>query len=857
LQFIPEKTIPPTPETDPTSRYPYLFDGGLLLVWLLCLFALRPLVVNPGLTNGPDVLYHTYRTAEMARSWQHGIIFPRWAEGMYYGYGSPVFHYYASFTYYLGAALMLIAGVTALDALRWIIVLCVFMGAAGMYLFMRQQVSRLAGVLAALAFTYAPYMLFTEPYARGAYPELFALAFFPWVMLAFGRASRTGRGIDIVAAAALYGVLILSHNLMALTLTGVLVLWLGWNFAIRLVKDIRKRRREVEALRLAALEEEDEDDVLSIDNPLLSAYAPQHWLFTLMLRNGFARALLGVLMGIGWTAFFWLPVVLETTAVQLENVTGVAELSYQNHFVPLGDLLGFAPIMDNGAINGLLHVLRLGVAQWVLALMGIITALYFLARRRLVAMPHLPGDYIILKHGRQRWGWSGILIVGTTLAMIFLMLPQAQPIWESFRVLAYLQFPWRLLGPLAFTLAFLVGLNALWMLRLGRNAVALAIVCCVIAPVLLAFPMLNAPEWINREVDASSAGYLQAEIDKRQSGTTYTNEYRPKDVLNPPGYAPELIADYSDGYPINKAHPPAGVEAILIRNNPEYNEWRVTSDEDFTLEVYTFYWLGWIAEVDGQPVTITPSPEHGLITLPVPAGAHTVKVFLGTTPARTFSYALTAVSLVAALGVLALWRAPLITTRPEIAPLYPSQRAAIVVAGLILVGLAIPLLRDGAMWRNSSPGESPAQQPVTFALGDDQQYRLIGYDLNGETFRRGDTLHLMLYWFPAQPGGEVNFSTFVHVALPETPPIAQADKLHPGGRAIAEWWQQSNGYILDEYTIQLPADVAAGEYTIFVGFYTMELPAADGGSNGYRPPAFDGAGDTLGDSIPLVTLTIE
>ena len=41
---------------------------------------LRPLLLNPGLPNGPDVLYHTYRTAEMARSWQHGVFLPRWAD---------------------------------------------------------------------------------------------------------------------------------------------------------------------------------------------------------------------------------------------------------------------------------------------------------------------------------------------------------------------------------------------------------------------------------------------------------------------------------------------------------------------------------------------------------------------------------------------------------------------------------------------------------------------------------------------------------------------------------------------------------------------------------------------------------
>src|SRR5262245_15535943 len=131
------------------SRFyiPFLrIDGGLFIVLAFCLLTLRPLLLNPGLPNGPDVLYHTYRTAEMARSWQHGIFVPRWAEGMYYGYGSPVFHYYASLTYYVGAGLMLGLGLTALDALRLLIVISTLLSAVGLYSFMKQQGGRHVGI---------------------------------------------------------------------------------------------------------------------------------------------------------------------------------------------------------------------------------------------------------------------------------------------------------------------------------------------------------------------------------------------------------------------------------------------------------------------------------------------------------------------------------------------------------------------------------------------------------------------------------------------------------------------------------------------------------------------------------------
>ena len=64
-----------------------------MLVLLLTLFNIVPLASNPGLPNGTDVLYHSFRVAEMWRSWEHGLLAPSWAEGFYFGYGSPLFHF--------------------------------------------------------------------------------------------------------------------------------------------------------------------------------------------------------------------------------------------------------------------------------------------------------------------------------------------------------------------------------------------------------------------------------------------------------------------------------------------------------------------------------------------------------------------------------------------------------------------------------------------------------------------------------------------------------------------------------------------------------------------------------------------
>jgi hypothetical protein len=745
---------------------------------------------------------------------------------MYYGYGSPVFHYYASLTYWLGSAAHLLLGYSALDFLRWLIALGIFISGAGMYLFMRQQVGRLAGVLAGVAYVYSPYLFYTEPYGRGAYPEMLAFVLLPYFMLAFGRVLRTARAADMVLAACMTLLLILTHNLMALTFAVLLVGWILWQSAMAAVGYVRRLRKMRSATDLAG------GHTAQAPNPPLQT-------FLMVLNTAQGRAFIALALGVLLGAFFWLPVVLEAGAVTLRNLTAVAELDYQQHFIPLSVLLWFVPTLDQGAINGLVHVFAVGVAQWAFALSGVIAIGYYTV------------EALALRRKFPLWQPT-LFFALAALALLFLITPAASSFWESFRLLQYLQFPWRFLGPLAFCLAFLVGLNAVWIERVTRNWSAGWTAVFVALPILLAFPMFNPPEWLNKNVDETIGGYLQEEISLRQSGTTYTNEYRPAAVAYMPGHTPRLIADYSDGYPINKANPPAGVNLALIRNDPQYNEWTVQSDSDFTLEVFTFAWAGWTAEVDGQIVPITPSPTHGLITFPVPAGAHTVKLYLGLTIPRILGNVLSALGVIGLLAVLRLLSLPEERRVPRLLrePIRPEHRTGLAIAALIVFGLGIPLLAAGEMWRNTPYGSSPAQYVVNYQLGDDT--RLIGYDLNGTEFRRGDVLQLRLYWLPLQMG-TVNFSTFVHVALPETRPAAQADKLHPGGRAMKEWWF-TTGYIFDDYTIPLPSDMAAGEYQLYVGFYTCELMPADNCGNGFRPVVTDASGNAIGDKVPLTVL---
>src|SRR5690606_28940474 len=93
--------------------------------------------------------------------------------------------------------------------------------------------------------------------------------------------------------------------------------------------------------------------------------------------------------------------------------------------------------------------LNLGIAQWLLALVGAVAILLGWAKLRS----------------------RGLFFVFAALILLFLMLPISTPIWESVPLLPYMQFPWRLLGPTAAVLAVLsgIGIDSLLVIRVASG----------------------------------------------------------------------------------------------------------------------------------------------------------------------------------------------------------------------------------------------------------------------------------------------------------------------------------------------------------------------------------------------------
>ncbi|GAB4453533.1 MAG: hypothetical protein Kow00120_23470 [Anaerolineae bacterium] len=405
-------------------------DWGLVLVLALSLLAALPFLANPGLPRQTDAELHVFRTAELTNAIREGVIYPRWAPNFWYGYGYPFFNYYASLTYYLGAGYGLLTGTGPVGGARFVFIVGFMLAGLGTYAFVRRRWNAPAGVLAAVVYVYSPYIILVDPHMRGDLAETFALAVFPGVMWAFDRLLDEGRGWHAVRAAALLAALIFTHNLMALLLTALLVGWLLWVTAFT----------EAAHKRLA-------------------------WL--------------GAALGVGLAGFFWAPVLLEASAVQLDRLVGPGHFDYRNHFLSVGALLQPSPALDLGAVNPA-YALNLGVAAWALALLG---GAALVAQARGPKTPPKPRAATL--EGWRRMFSAGALdeappapggaldlayFALAALVFVLLMLPASDIIWRAIPAMPVIQFPWRLLGPAAFCLAVLAGAATRWIRPLPATA---------------------------------------------------------------------------------------------------------------------------------------------------------------------------------------------------------------------------------------------------------------------------------------------------------------------------------------------------------------------------------------------------
>lgn len=747
------------------------------MVLALVLLASVPFLARPGLPRDTDAELHVFRTAQVRACWEQGVFYPRWAPDFYYGYGYPIFNYYAPLTYHIGSALSFVPGLDVVAAVKGVFVLGLLLGGMGSYLVARDLSGAAAGIVAAAVFLFSPYVLFIDPHARGDLAEHFALGLLPMAVFFQRRLVERGGRAHLLGFSICIACLPLSHNLLGVVGLGVLLAAFVWQVTVE------------------------------------------------GRRDGVGRGALGFAIAGALSAFFWLPLLLELNAVKL-TVVGPGHFDFRNHFVTLAELLAPSRRIDMGAMAPNFHH-NVGLAAWGLALAGAAVLL----RRDLPAR------------------WALLFFVAASAGLLFLMTPASRFVWERVPGLEYLQFPWRLLGTAAFTLAVLAGAAVHHLPGGGWRPAWLA--GTVLAVLLLALPTTFAYPWEPDFGDTSPAGIVAFELEGKVVGTTSTGDFLPRTVDMPPQPLPSLVESYLGPGPVdkvNRATLPDGTDVRILEHGPTHDRFATSSQRNFYLRIYTLLFPGWHAYVDGEEVALEVGRPEGSFYFPVPAGDHDVLVrFEDTAPRRAGWWIAAGGALVLGLA-LAFVRAPVREAAPD-----PARR--IDVSVVVWVGGALVLfalfrytwVESQAAWfrHHSAPGEAAAARYQQRAvLGG--QIELLGFDLPQRRVRPGEAFEITLYW-RALGSLEVNYQSFVHLTQPSTMSWGQSDALNPGGLPTTRW--SPDRYVWDVHRVQVRPEAAVGTYTLEVGLYTL--------ADGQRLPVLSEDGAPSGATTVVLDVPVE
>lgn len=255
---------------------------GLLLVLIASFITIYPLF-NRGYFPMHDDTQPT-RVYEMAKALSDGQFPVRWVEDLGYGYGYPLFNFYAPLPYYIGS-LFNIMGVNAIDSSKIMFALGMVAAGISMYFFIASMWGISAGIIGAVLYLYLPYHAI-QLYVRGAIGELFAYSLLPLLAWALIHLDKKIRSV-LVGGVGL-ALIILSHNISAL-----IVLWMLFIAGCILTLWVLIQRQKLTII------------------------------FTFVSI---------VFFGLGLSAFFWIPATQEAHLTKVEKLTEGSN-NFKLHFV--------------------------------------------------------------------------------------------------------------------------------------------------------------------------------------------------------------------------------------------------------------------------------------------------------------------------------------------------------------------------------------------------------------------------------------------------------------------------------------------------------------------------------------------
>ncbi len=545
--------------------------------------ALKSLTL-PGFYTSHDGETHAARIAAYYQALSDGQFPPRFAGNFYNGLGSPIFVYIYPLPYAFGSVIHFL-GFSFADSFKILMAVGFIFSGIFSYLWLKAVFkSEKAAFLGALFYMWAPYR-FSLIYVRGSISELLAYTFLPLLLFSITKLWKENTWKWLAISVLSFSALLLSQNLVAI---------------------------------LAA--------------PLIAGYAIVLALnknFARMLRNSAIVAIWGFLL----SAVTYLPSVFERRFTRFDEIIRTA---YENHFVTLKQLIrspwGYGFDLP-GTVNDQISF-QIGLAHILILLLVFFLLVYAFFKKKLSFS--------------KAENWLIFFFFAIALLAIFLML-QIKPntiIWQKIKFLHFIDLPWRLLGIVSVSLAYLAAFAAK---ALKPGLIFIFLVLAVLIANRNHLRINQSLMW----PDDHFSDY---------SGTaTQYNEFTPiwrQSTKVPIGFDPSINVENLSGE--------SSLSNVRAKSNRLSFEVDVNS-ESAQIRINKFYFPGVTIFVDGQKLSLHQEFEitnttsldldseqdaSGLMSIKLTKGGHEVDVKFGETPTRLFANYLSLGSFLLAAGLV-------------------------------------------------------------------------------------------------------------------------------------------------------------------------------------------------------------
>lgn len=496
------------------------------------------------------------RQLEMEKCLLDGQIPCRWTPDLGFGYGYPLFNFYPPLPYFIGQIFRTI-GFSFVTAVKLTAVTQIISSAFAMYLLGSVLFGSAGGAIAAIFYAYAPYRA-VNIFVRGAMNEAWASVFFPLIFY-FSYKLITSKKFDwkifIFLSLSISG-LLLSHNPMALTFMPFVGSWcLYW--------------------------------LIYQKNKLI------------IVKNLFLSALLGL----GVTAFYTIPVLIDTKYVQIESMF-VNYYHYSVHFVSFYQLFfsnfwGDGPSVW-GTNDGMPFMI--GYIHWIIPLLLILYSIFLLFKKqnqnsaKITLLLGLMGFFAALMTHQK----SGLL-------------------WQYITPVQKIQFPWRFLSHSSFLLAITAGSMAIFIKNKWINGT-----------IIILLIVLN---WSH--FTPITFGPIQDQ--QKLTGKAWENQitsgiydYLPKTASTAPKSAPKPIIDEinidSKNYQVSG-----------LKNGTDWTFFNINLDQDANITLSRLAYPGFVLTDFGQKINYDIEPSLGRFQISLKAGNHQIYLKLKNTLDKTIS----------------------------------------------------------------------------------------------------------------------------------------------------------------------------------------------------------------------------